>query len=123
MNKILIVDDDEAILAMLKFKLLKEKYEVRTAENGEVGKRVVLDFKPDLIVTDLMMPVVSGLDLIKYLRLDLGLDVPIVMLSSTGQEKIVLQAFEMGANDYMTKPFSSNELMDRIKTLLTRSYV
>ena len=122
MSKILLIDDDEIMLTMLKFKLEKENFEVKTAVNGKIGISLVKMFKPDLIVTDLMMPNVSGLELTKHLRLDLAMDIPIIILSSAGKEKIVLHAFEMGANDFITKPFSPNELIVRINKILSRSY-
>jgi len=120
MNKILVIDDNETMQTILKFKLVKKNYHLKTALDGNLGKQLIYEFKPDLIVTDLIMLVVSRL--IKYLRLDLSLDTPIVMLSPAGEEKIVLQAFELGENDYEKKPFRPNELVKRIKIILERSY-
>ena len=115
MNKVLLIDDDATMLSMLKYKLEKAGYEIETASDGEKGKEMITSFKPDVVVTDLMMPYVSGLELVEYVRTVLKLELPLIVLSSAGQEKTVVQAFEIGATDFVTKPFSPNELLIRIK--------
>jgi DNA-binding response OmpR family regulator len=88
------------------------------ANNGLEAKEIIENKVPDLVISDLMMPHLSGLELIELIRNQLDLTTPIIVLSAAGQEDTVLQAFEMGANDFMSKPFSINELLMRIKKLL-----
>jgi DNA-binding response OmpR family regulator len=118
MKKILIIDDDEVILSMLRFKLAKENFIVETVKNGRLAHSVVLDFNPDLILTDIMMPFVSGLEFLNIYRNELKKDTPVIVLTSLGQEETILQAFELGANDFIVKPFNPNEVIIRIKKAL-----
>lgn len=118
MSKILIADDDEMITTMLKFNFERAKYTVWLAADGNSAKEIITQEAPDIIITDLMMPFVSGLELINIVRNELSLNTPIIVLSTAGQENIILQAFKIGANDFVTKPFSPHELLVRIKRLL-----
>ncbi|MFO7938735.1 MAG: response regulator transcription factor [Bacteroidales bacterium] len=118
MKSLLIVEDDILIVTVLKRRLGSEGYEIIVANNGLEAKEIIENKVPDLVISDLMMPHLSGLELIELIRNQLDLTTPIIVLSAAGQEDTVLQAFEMGANDFISKPFSINELLMRIKKLL-----
>ena len=112
---ILIVEDDILLLKTLEFKLIKEGYIVVTLKNGFDAIEYLKENEPDLIVTDIMMPFINGLEIISFVRNEKKSKVPIIVLSSAGLEKTVLEAFQLGADDFVTKPFSPNELSIRIK--------
>jgi len=118
-QKILIVEDDEALMLGLEENLRFAGYEVMTARDGISGLRLALEGKPDLILLDVMMPGMSGYDVCRKLR-DGGMQMPVVMLTARQDEFDKLHGFEMGADDYVTKPFSLNELLARIKAILLR---
>ncbi len=117
-KKIVLAEDNSALSLLLKFKLEKERYELFIAEDGKSAIELIKINDPDIILTDVMMPFVSGLELISHVRNKLNKKIPILVFSAAGQEKIVLQAFELGANDFMCKPISVNELLIRIRRLL-----
>ena len=112
---ILIVEDDILLLKTLEFKLIKDGYIVVTLKNGFDAIEYLKENEPDLIVTDIMMPFINGLEIISFVRNEKKSKVPIIVLSSAGLEKTVLEAFQLGADDFVTKPFSPNELSIRIK--------
>lgn len=117
--KILIADDDEALLNMIVFKLKKENFgEILTATDGKSARQIAAEEVPDIIVTDILMPYYSGLELISFVRNELHRDTPIITLSVVGLEDTVLEAFELGANDFMSKPFNLPELLIRIRRAL-----
>ncbi|MFZ3588507.1 response regulator transcription factor [Bacillus sp. DJP31] len=117
--KILLVDDEPNIIDVCKRYLELEGYEVRTANEGSDALKVWRQEKPDLIVLDIMMPKVDGWKVAETIRLmD---DVPLIMLTALGQEKNRLHGLTIGADDYMTKPFSPKELVLRIRNILKRS--
>jgi two-component system response regulator VicR len=120
--KILICEDDLMTLKALDHKLKNEGYETLTALDGKQAMEM-LNTHPeiDMLLTDLHMPLVSGLELITYLRNEKKSNMPIVMLTRVGLEDTVLHAFELGADDYITKPFSPEELSLRIKKLFIKS--
>ena len=119
--KILICDDDEALVSMMRFKFTKENLgEVIVAPDGREAKNHLRNEKFDLVITDIHMPFHSGLELTTFIREELKLDTPIIVLSAEGLENTVLQAFEIGANDFITKPFSPSELAVRVKRILKR---
>ena len=91
-------------------------FSVVIASNGEDGLKKFKSFKPDIIITDIMMPFASGTEILSAIKA-LGKKIPVIMLSSLGQEEVVLDAFALGASDFMVKPFSPNELILRIKRL------
>lgn len=114
--KILVADDDEALLNMIAFKLKKENFgEIFTATDGKTARQIVEEETPDIIVTDILMPYCSGLELISFVRNELHRNTPIITLSVVGLEDTVLEAFELGANDFMSKPFNLPELLIRIR--------
>lgn len=117
-KKIVLAEDNSTLSLLLKFRLEKEGYKLLTAEDGKKAIEQIEEHKPDLILTDIMMPFISGLEVISHVRNKLDMQIPIIVFSSAGQEEIVLKAFNLGANDFMSKPFSPNELVIRIKRLL-----
>jgi DNA-binding response OmpR family regulator len=117
-NKIVIAEDNSTLSLLLKFRLEKEGYELLMAVDGKEAVELIENTKPDLIITDIMMPFVSGLEVISHVRNELAIETPIIVFSSAGQEEMVLKAFSLGANDFMGKPFSPNELVIRVKRLL-----
>ncbi|WP_100613410.1 response regulator transcription factor [Confluentibacter citreus] len=117
-KKIVLAEDNSTLSLLLKFRLEKEGYELFVATDGKQAVDLIESMSPDLILSDIMMPFVSGLEVISHLRNKLNLNTPIIVFSSAGQEEMVLKAFNLGANDFMGKPFSPNELVIRIKRLL-----
>ncbi|TXF79205.1 response regulator transcription factor [Chryseobacterium sp.] len=111
---ILIAEDDELILKTIEHKLLKEGYEVILTRNGKDAIETIKKTEIDLIITDIMMPFASGIEILSAVKSS-GKEIPVIMLSSMGQEEVVLNAFDLGASDFIVKPFSPNELMLRIK--------
>jgi len=120
MNKILLVEDDPAILEGLTAILNEESYETITADDGEKGLALALKESPDLIVLDIMLPKMNGLDLLQILRNREKRNVPVIMLTSRKEEIDRVMGLEFGADDYVTKPFSTRELLARIKAVLRR---
>ncbi len=117
-NKIVIAEDNSTLSLLLKFRLEKEGYELLMAVDGKEAIELIENDKPDLIITDIMMPFVSGLEVISHVRNKLDSETPIIVFSAAGQEEMVIKAFDLGANDFMGKPFSPNELVIRVKRLL-----
>ena len=119
MKRILIIEDDRAILRGLKDNLEYDKYEVLTATDGEQGYCLIQERKPDLIILDLMLPKMSGYELCRKVREE-GLTTPILMLTARGEEVDRVLGLDLGADDYVTKPFSVPELLARIRAILRR---
>jgi DNA-binding response OmpR family regulator len=119
MPRILIVDDEPEIVRGLEDNLRFEGYQTLTAANGADALAVAAREAPDLIVLDLMMPVVSGWDVCRTLRAR-GIDVPIIMLTARGEEADRVRGLELGADDYLAKPFSLRELLARVRAVLRR---
>lgn len=117
-SRILVIDDETQITRVLKTTLSSNGYEVRTAADGESGFNAAIDWLPDLIVTDLSMPKMNGIELCRAVRE--RSQVPIIVLSVRGEEKMKIEALDAGADDYVTKPFSVNELLARIRANLRR---
>jgi len=120
-QKILVVDDEEDILELLKFNLSREGYQVLCAVSGEQALRLVRPENPDLIVLDLMLPGIDGLEVTRRLKNDPDTkNIPIVMLTAKGEEADIVTGLELGADDYITKPFSPRILVARIRAVLRR---
>jgi len=119
--KVLICEDDNLTLQALEHSIRIEGYETITAKDGLEAKEILGKHHVDLMVTDLHMPNIDGLELIQHIRNDLKRTFPIIMLTRVGSDDTVLSAFELGADDYITKPFSPKELSIRIKKALMRS--
>lgn len=117
-KKIILAEDNSTLSLLLKFRLEKEGFATLIAENGKIAIELIEQHEPELILTDIMMPFISGLEVISHVRNKLNMKTPIIVFSSAGQEEMVLKAFNLGANDFMGKPFSPNELIIRVKRLL-----
>jgi two-component system phosphate regulon response regulator PhoB len=118
---ILVVDDEEDILELVSYNLIREGYRVSCAESGEAAIKAVDGEPPDLLVLDLMLPGLNGLEVAKNLKSNPKSDhLPIIMLTARGDEADVVAGLEMGADDYVTKPFSPKILIARIKAVLRR---
>jgi two-component system response regulator VicR len=120
MITVLAIEDDPAILRGLSDNLRFEGYDVVTASDGESGYRLQRERKPDLILLDLMLPRMSGLELCRKLRGE-GIQTPILMLTARSEEPDRVLGLDLGADDYVTKPFSVRELMARVRAVLRRS--
>ncbi len=119
MKRILVVEDDLALLRGLKDNLEFESYQVLTAEDGERGYAVLKEKRPDLVILDLMLPKMNGAELCRKARKE-GITTPILMLTARGEEKDRVAGLDQGADDYVTKPFSVPELLARVRALLRR---
>ncbi len=116
--KILIAEDEPLILQTLELKLKKEGYDVIGCTDGLDALQKIDAEQPDLVITDIMMPYMSGLEVVRKVKQDdVQKNIPVIVLSTMGQENIVEEAFELGADDYLKKPFSLSELSIRIKRL------
>lgn len=116
---ILVVDDEPQITRVLRTTLVAKGYEIRVANDGEMALEIMKDWAPNLIITDLMMPNLDGVQLCKRVRA--MSQVPIIVLSVRGQERSKIEALDAGADDYITKPFSMGELQARVRAALRRS--
>ncbi|WP_274651933.1 response regulator transcription factor [Paenibacillus humicola] len=120
-TSILIIEDDAKIRNLLRLYLEREGYEVLAAENGEEGKEAFLKFDPCFVITDLMLPKLSGEALCRWIRGELKNDTPIIMLTAKVTETERIEGLQMGADDYITKPFSPQEVVTRVNTVLRRT--
>jgi DNA-binding response OmpR family regulator len=118
-TRVLVVDDDPALAEVVARYLEREGFEVRLATDGAEGLAIALDTLPDLVVLDLMLPVLDGLEVCRRLRQ--AAPIPVVMLTARGEENDRIAGLELGADDYVTKPFSPRELTARIKAVLRRA--
>jgi len=118
-KKILVIDDESQITRVLRRSLVAHRYEVRVAADGEAGLDLFRDFGPDLVITDLSMPEMNGIEVCKEIR-KLS-SIPIIVLSVKGEEKIKVEALDAGADDYITKPFGMDELLARVRVALRRA--
>jgi DNA-binding response OmpR family regulator len=116
--KILVAEDEPILIRTIEMKLRRDGHEVVLAEDGQQALDRLEEGPPDLIITDIMMPYASGLEIIAAVRARAWPKVPVIILSAMGQEEVVLEAFQLGADDYITKPFSPNELSVRVRRLL-----
>lgn len=121
-KKVLVVDDEKSILTLLQYNLQQAGFEVITAMDGEEGKNLALTENPDLIVLDLMLPKIDGLDVCKQLRQQRNFT-PILMLTARDDEFDKVLGLELGADDYLTKPFSPREVVARVKAILRRTQI
>jgi len=119
LNKILVVEDDQTLLSVLKYNLTKEGYTVVTATDGLQALEKARSEKPALIILDLMLPALDGLEVCRILRKEMN--VPILMLTAKAEEVDRVVGLEIGADDYMTKPFSLRELLARVRAMLRRA--
>lgn len=118
-STILIVDDDEKIVSMLRRGLAFEGYEVQTASNGAEGLSKLMDKEPDIVVLDVMMPQIDGFEVCRRLR-EAGSKVPVLMLTAKDEVQSRVTGLDIGADDYLVKPFALEELLARVRALLRR---
>src|SRR5436309_1190596 len=122
MKRILIIEDDRDIIELVRYNLVNEGFQVTAASDGTAGLASVKKSPPDILLLDLMLPRISGLEICKEIRRDSALNrLPILMLTARGEEADRVVGLEMGADDYVTKPFSPRELLARVKALLRRA--
>ncbi|GGG44844.1 hypothetical protein GCM10011414_12980 [Croceivirga lutea] len=119
-KKILFAEDDQMLASLLVYRLRKEGYQVNQIHDGKAVKEALEQGIPDAIVCDVMMPYFSGIELIDYVRNELKSDVPIILISAASNDENILSAFKMGANDFIPKPISPNELSIRLAKELSR---
>ncbi|WP_266364060.1 response regulator transcription factor [Tellurirhabdus rosea] len=116
---ILIAEDEPLVRKMLSYRLQKEGFNVLQAADGKEALECLKNNVPDMVITDLMMPYHNGLEVLEYVKRSMS-DIPVIILSASGQEPSVLKAFSLGADDYTVKPFSPNELMTRVRRHLKK---
>lgn len=119
-KKLLLAEDDELLASLLNYRLMKGGYDVCISSNGKEVKEYLNSHTPDIIVSDIMMPYFSGIELIDFVRNELKSNIPIIIISSAGNEENVLSAFELGANDFISKPVSPSELLVRVARELSK---
>ncbi|WP_368489150.1 response regulator [Clostridium sp. BJN0013] len=117
-GKILIVDDDENICEVIKMYVESAGYEVQIANDGKSAETTFLEYKPDLVLLDIMLPNIDGIDVLKWIRKDY--ETPVIMLTAKGETFDKVLGLELGADDYIVKPFEAKEMLARIKAVLRR---
>jgi len=122
MKRILVIEDDKDIVELVRYNLEKDGYQITSTGDGATGLAQVRKTPPDLLILDLMLPKISGLEICKEIRKDVSLNrLPVLILTAKGEEADRVVGLELGADDYVTKPFSPRELVARVKALLRRS--
>jgi len=118
---VLVVDDEQDILDLVRFRLEHDGYRVITASDGQAGLALAQEERPDLCILDVMMPKLTGLEVLAHLRADPATaETRVILLTSRGQDADIDRGFELGAHDYVTKPFSPKELRRRVHAQLSR---
>lgn len=118
MGKVLIADDDENISEVIKMYLENSGYGTRVCHDGRTAQQVFLEYKPDLVLLDIMMPIVDGIDVLKWIRRDSA--TPVIMITAKGETFDKVLGLELGADDYIVKPFEPKELVARVKAVMRR---
>jgi DNA-binding response OmpR family regulator len=118
MGKVLIVDDDKNICEVIKMYLENSGYTTRISNDGRNAQGVFLDFKPDLVLLDVMLPYLDGIDVLKWIRKEF--ETPVIMLTAKGETFDKVLALELGADDYIVKPFEPKEMVARVKAVIRR---
>jgi DNA-binding response OmpR family regulator len=113
--KILVAEDDLIMLKTIELRLQKDGYDVITSQDGRDALKKFDELAPDLIITDIMMPFFSGLEIVGAIKKKQGKETPVIVLSTMGQENVIREAFRLGADDFIAKPFSPKELSRRVK--------
>jgi len=120
-ENILVVEDEEDLLELIVYNLIKEGYQVRGASSGEEALRAVQDSQPDLVLLDIMLPGINGFTVCRLLKSEVKTSaIPVIMLTAKGEEADVVAGLELGADDYITKPFSPRVLSARVRAVLRR---
>jgi len=122
-NPVIVVADDELdILSLVSYRLRKAGYEVLAAHDGEEALRLICDCSPDIVLLDVKMPKLTGIDVLKRVRTNEAVrDVPVILLSAGVEEEPVARGFEAGADEYVRKPFSPEELIERVQEVMART--
>lgn len=120
-NEVLVVDDEASVVEVVSLYLKREGFTVRQAHDGNEALALLREHDPALVVLDLMLPHVDGLEIMRRIRNDAGRDIPVIMLTARSQETDRIYGLELGADDYVTKPFSPAELVARVKAVLRRA--
>ncbi|MCH7696779.1 MAG: response regulator transcription factor [Proteobacteria bacterium] len=119
---IVVVEDEKDILDVIEYNLLREGYKVSVAEDGDTGLRLIRSEHPDLVLLDLMLPELDGIELCRILKVEQSTsDIPVIMVTAKQAEADIIQGLEQGADDYVTKPFRIKELLARVKSVLRRN--
>ena len=118
---LLLAEDDELLASLLEYRLKLAGFEVILAQDGKEVKELLARETPDIIVSDIMMPYFSGIELVDFLRNTLQSQIPVIIISSAGNEENVLTAFELGANDFIAKPVNPSELLVRVNRELSKA--
>ena len=119
MAKVLVIEDDTHIWKIIEYRLVREKHELVWASDGLKALELLETIKPDLIISDIMVPYMDGIQILKKIKQEDKLkDIPVIMLTSKAQEKDIVKGLELGAQDYMAKPFSPSELILRVNKAL-----
>ncbi len=122
-ERVLVIEDEEDILALVHYNLAREGYEVTCATSGEEGLKKACEIEPDLILLDLMLPGIDGMEVCRRLKKERRTaSIPLIMVTAKGEEADVVTGLELGADDYVTKPFSTKVLLARIKTVIKRHF-
>ncbi len=119
-KSLLLAEDDDLLASLLEYRLKKGGYEVKLCKDGKEVKDYLASHLPDIIVSDIMMPYFSGMELIDFVRNKINSLIPIIIISSAGNEENILNAFELGANDFISKPVSPAELLVRVSRELNK---
>ena len=119
--KILVAEDEPIMLKTIELRLKKDGYDVTAVSDGREALKQIRENTPDLLITDIMMPYSSGLELVGAVKQELPSPIPVIILSAMGQEDVVVKAFKLGADDFLNKPFSPNELSLRVKRLIGKT--
>lgn len=120
-GKVVIIEDEADILEVIEYNLVREGFQVSKATDGVAGLQLVQQESPDLLLLDLMLPKLDGLGVCRQLKMDpLTRDIPIIMVTAKGEESDIVLGLGLGADDYVTKPFSTKELVERVKAVLRR---
>lgn len=119
-KRILLIEDDLFLQKTISYKLEKEGYEIVLASDGRDGLKIATTEQFDLIITDIMLPFVSGLEILAKIKTELQITCPVIILTSAGNENAVVEGFRLGAEDYIKKPFSPVELTLRINRILQK---
>ncbi len=122
-KELLLAEDDPMLASLLKFRLEKEGYAVALMPDGKAVKECIATHLPDAIISDVMMPYFSGIELVDYLRNELKSKIPIILISTASNEENVINAFKMGANDFLAKPVSPSELLIRVNREIERHQI
>ena len=120
-KRLLLAEDDEMLASLLEYRMKMAGFDVHVVHDGKEVKEHLAVQRPDIIISDIMMPYFSGIELVDYLRNEMKSSIPVIIISSAGNEENVLSAFELGANDFIAKPVNPSELLVRVNRELKKA--